>query len=295
MARAAWSRELLRAKAKALAAHLSISAVLVAIAFALILRVWFPQPLFITDGADQGIKLIVLVDMVLGPLLTFVVFNPAKKRRELLLDLSLIAAAQLTAYAGGLWSIHTVRIQAVAFHEGSFHTVPANTFKNQTITAAEWRALGAGEPYLVTVREPANAEESTGVLAFGLTEGLMPWQLQFLYQPFAKQSARDVTAGYRWAELQAANPAVAKAASDWAGSAARAQALLYYPVEGYSERAVLAFDAKGQWQGGFAGKLDAKPQPAGDAPATSPAKPRPSRRFLPQASEPAKKATPSSG
>jgi len=112
-----WSRALWLAKLKAVAVHVLLSAALVAAAFALILCLWFPQPLFITDGAAQGIRLIVLVDMILGPLLTFVVFNPGKTRRALGVDLGIIAAAQLAAYGAGLYSIHSGRIQAVAYYD----------------------------------------------------------------------------------------------------------------------------------------------------------------------------------
>ena len=49
-----------------------ISALRVGIALALVPLKWFPAPFFVTDDAGQGLKLIVLVDLVLGPLL-----NPA--------------------------------------------------------------------------------------------------------------------------------------------------------------------------------------------------------------------------
>jgi hypothetical protein len=166
-----WNPALFRAKLKALAAHLSISVVLVSIALWLMLRCWFPAPLFATDGGGIGLKLLLLVDLVLGPLLTFVVFHPSKARRLMVLDLSVIAVLQLAAYTAGLWSIHGVRVQAVAWHEGVFHSVTAPTYADQTIEPGSWEALGPGAPYLVNVREPANGEEAGGITAFGLTQG----------------------------------------------------------------------------------------------------------------------------
>ena len=159
-----WNRPLLLAKAKALAAHISISIVLVAIALALMLLRWFPEPLFTTDGGGTGLKLLLVVDLVLGPLLTFVVFNPQKARRLMVLDLTVIALLQLGAYGAGLWSIHSVRVQAVAYHEGQFQAVTADTFADQTIEPGSWQVLGNRPPYLVNVRDPKDGDEAAGIL-----------------------------------------------------------------------------------------------------------------------------------
>lgn len=248
-----WNRALLIAKLKALSAHLSISVVLVAIALSLMLLRWFPAPLFSTDGGGIGLKLLLVVDLVLGPLLTFVVFNPTKARRLMVLDLSVIAVLQLAAYGYGLWNIHSVRVQAVAFDEGVFYAVTAPLFKEQKIEAADWEALGPKAPYLVNVREPANGDEAAGVTAFGFTVGLEPYQLQFLYQPLASVPRPE---GWSLAALQAAQPAIANKAARWLQkNALSADSTRFYRVEGFYGKAVLVLDAEGHWRGGFAGDL----------------------------------------
>jgi len=253
----AWNKSLLSAKFKALAAHLSISAVMVGIALALMLLRWFPAPLFATDGGGVGLKLLLLVDLVLGPLLTFVVFNPHKARRLMVLDLSVIAVLQLAAYGYGMFNIHSVRVQAVAFHQGLFHTVTADAFAEQTLPADGWSALGAHSPYVVDVREPADSEEAGGVLAFGLTAGLEPYALHFLYRPFAPAFAAQREAGWSLAALHSEQPKVAEQAAAWlqARHPDHPETLRFYPVEGYYGRAVLAFDEHGQWLGGFESEL----------------------------------------
>ena len=248
-----WNRSLLIAKFKALAAHLSISAVLVAIALALMLLRWFPAPLFTTDGGGVGLKLLLLVDLVLGPLLTFVVFNPSKARRLMVLDLSVIAVLQLAAYGYGLWNIHSVRVQAVAFDEGVFYAVTAPLFEEQDIAPSDWQALGPKAPYLVNVREPAHGDEAAGVTAFGFTVGLERYQLQFLYQPLAAVPRPD---GWSLSALQTAHPAVADKAARWLQKKGlSADSMRFYRVEGFYNNAVLVLDAQGHWRGGFAGDL----------------------------------------
>lgn len=251
-----WNSRLLINKFKALAAHLGISVVLVAIALWLMLYRWFPAPLFHTDGGGIGLKLIVLVDLVLGPLLTFVVFNPAKTRRALAVDFVTIAVLQLGAYFYGLHNIHAVRVQAVAYYEGAFHTVTPEFLAEQEIASDGWDALGARAPYLVDTREPANADELAGAGSYELISGLQPFQLHFLYQPYAKVAKQHASKGWSLSALEQQQPRVALAARRWLdGKGLSPEALRFFRVEGYFERAVLVTDADGRWLGGFAADL----------------------------------------
>jgi hypothetical protein len=246
---------LLRAKAGALATHLLVSAVLVGIALLLIYLCWFPEPLFITDGGGTGLKLVLLVDLVLGPLLTFVVFNPLKARRLMVLDLSIIALLQLVAYGAGLWSIHGVRVQAVALQDGVFHSVAANQYNDQPIEPGSWQRLGEAAPYLAWVRAPKDADEASGVSAFAFMAGLEPYALQFLYEPLVAQQQAVLAQGRRLDDL---SPATAERAREWATRHRLDTATLrFYRVEGVYGRAVLVLDDQTRWHGGFRGDLAA--------------------------------------
>lgn len=262
-------RPLLKLKFKALAAHLSISLVLVGTAVALMWFRWFPAPLFFTDGGGIGLKLLVLVDLVLGPLLTFVVFNPAKGRGKMVFDLAVIGLFQLGAYGYGLHSIHTVRVQAVAFHERVFHAVTANRFDDQTVAENGWEALGEHAPYLVNVRAPRDSEESAGIVAFGFTAGIEPYELHFLYEPLDGVAANVLAQGWTHAELVSVSPDLAGKAARWAQRESLGDslaALRFYRVEGFYDSAVLVLDGEGRWRGGFAGLLAARPTPTSSSP-----------------------------
>ena len=261
-----WNRSLLLAKIRALGAHISISLVLVGIALALMLLRWFPAPLFTTDGGGTGLKLLLLVDLVLGPLLTFVVFNPLKARRLMVLDLAVIALLQLGAYGAGLWSIHSVRVQAVAFYEGQFQAVTADTFADQTIEPRSWQALGETAPYLVHVRDPKDGDEAAGISAFGFTQGLEPYHLQFLYERFDRAAPQHLQQGLSLSTLQTQQPELARAAERWLAKHGdiAADSARFFRVQGFYGSAVLVLDGQGRWRGGFDGELQ-KPAPAGPA------------------------------
>lgn len=238
-----------RAKAGALALHLLASTLLVGVALILMRLCWFPEPLFATDGGGTGLKLLLLVDLVLGPLLTVIVFNPKKARRSMVLDLSLIAVLQLAAYGAGLWSIHGVRVQALALHGGVFHSVTADQFKGQFIEAGSWQRLGESSPYRVWVREPKNADETNGVAAFGFVGGLEPYALQFLYEPLASHAQQVLAQGSRLSDLP---PAAAARAQDWvARHRLDATTLRFYRLQGFYDSAVLVMDEQLRWRGGF--------------------------------------------
>ena len=62
-------------KIQAFLIHLGISAGVVGLLVLLMLMQWYPQPWFSHDGGWHVFRLILLVDVVLGPTLTLVVFR----------------------------------------------------------------------------------------------------------------------------------------------------------------------------------------------------------------------------
>lgn len=97
-----------RAKFQATGLHLLFSLLLVLVGFALLLM-WYPAWLFWSDGGIQVLWLLVGVDLILGPALTFVVYNPKKSVRERILDLSLIILIQLGAFGYGMYQAYDQR------------------------------------------------------------------------------------------------------------------------------------------------------------------------------------------
>ncbi|MGB5325305.1 MAG: hypothetical protein WBN40_07785 [Pseudomonadales bacterium] len=106
--------------------HLAISVIIFIVLAAIIVFAWYPGFLFRTDGGWQGIRLIAGIDLVLGPLLTLIVYNRTKK--SLPFDLAIIAAVQVTALAAGCWLVYQERPIAVVFADQRFSTMSQNSF-----------------------------------------------------------------------------------------------------------------------------------------------------------------------
>ena len=103
-------------KFQAFAIHLAISLLIFLLLLGIILYFWFPNGL-IYAGGIEGLKLIVGVDVVLGPILTFVVYKKGKK--ELKTDLSLIALLQISCLAIGTWIVYNERpVAQILLHDG---------------------------------------------------------------------------------------------------------------------------------------------------------------------------------
>lgn len=111
--------------------HLLLSfAILVALS-AFIALVMFPGALFTLAGGVEGIKIIAGVDMVLGPLLTLIIYNRSKPLNELARDLAIIFAIQLLALAAGMYLVHQSRPAAVVYTFDQFHVSKASEYDDE--------------------------------------------------------------------------------------------------------------------------------------------------------------------
>ncbi|MFK7997558.1 MAG: hypothetical protein AB8B87_25760 [Granulosicoccus sp.] len=135
----------------AFAIHLTLSLLIFSSLVAVMLVYWFPGDLFIMDGGWAGLKLVALVDLVLGPALTLILFSPGKP--GLKMDMSIIAAIQIAALAYGFYTTHNQRTVAIVYAENEFVTVSAqaNEEANQILAKlkSEPKAIPKGGAFHV--------------------------------------------------------------------------------------------------------------------------------------------------
>lgn len=106
----------------------------------------FPGVHFMSDGGLQGILLVVLVDLVLGPLLFLIAANPDKPRREQLTDAIVLISIQLAAMGWGGWQVYTQRPVAISYLASEGMAIPtiAANFTRQDITVTELQGSPLG-------------------------------------------------------------------------------------------------------------------------------------------------------
>ncbi|CAM3938715.1 TfpX/TfpZ family type IV pilin accessory protein [Psychrobacter arenosus] len=115
---------LLKDKLKAMSIHLAISIILAILCYLIITQIWYAAPLFKATGVFKIFVIILSVDLVLGPLLTFIVYK--KYKRTLRNDLLVIAIIQLSALGYGLYSTYEARPVWIAYVADRFELVGAN-------------------------------------------------------------------------------------------------------------------------------------------------------------------------
>jgi hypothetical protein len=242
-----WTRSLLAAKVRAWLMHLGISALIFLPFLYVMWSRWFPPPLFFTDGGVQGLKIMLPVDLVIGPSLTFLVFDPAKRRMETMIELMIIGCIQGIALAYGFTAVEGRRVVAVSYTGTQFIAVNQSLAQRQPIDPADWDRLGPGPirwGYWVGAQKPEDADLINGLLQFQVA----PTQVVKLLRPLSEYTQALRQKAIDMAQLTATRPALKE---EYAVLLAQhpQQELFCFWLEGIFGRAIVVLDADNRLAG----------------------------------------------
>lgn len=161
-----------RAASRVAGWHLLCSVIIALLSAAVVLGLWYPYPYRELSGGRELFLLIISVDVVCGPLLTFVLFNPKKSRRELWLDLSIVAVLQLCALGYGMWTTWQARPMYLALEVDRFKVVMSADIDHGVLQdlPTSLAPMPFGGVRTVALRSPKSVEEKNEVL-FAAIEG----------------------------------------------------------------------------------------------------------------------------
>jgi hypothetical protein len=108
--------------------HLAISFLIFLVLAYLVVFTWYPGIFFDTDGGWRGMRIIIGVDLVLGPALTLVVYKAGKP--GLTFDLSAIAATQTVCLIAGTWIVWSERPLAVVYVDSRFEVLTSDDYQH---------------------------------------------------------------------------------------------------------------------------------------------------------------------
>lgn len=114
---------LLKTKAKAALIHFGICLSVFLIILAWTWLFGYQGSYFSMAGAVHGLLLVFFVDVVLGPLLSFMVYNPNKSKKEMSTDFALIGLVQLAALVYGVYTLYQEHPKALLIYPDSTATV----------------------------------------------------------------------------------------------------------------------------------------------------------------------------
>lgn len=239
---------------KAAGIHMAISLAIFAVALYLILVQWYPDFHFTVDGGWRGVRIMAGVDLVLGPLLTLVIFNPFKARKLIAFDLGCIAVAQLAALAWGFYAVHSQRPVAVSYYEGAFLSVTAAPLAIEKEPADYANQFSDRRPPLVYVAEPKDDQEEARAAMQELFGQVGFHEDPFFFRRFDENwqagiKPHGLTAAARAKDRPAFGAAVKAFVAEHGG---QVDDYLYFPYEGHDGSCTLAFRPDGTLVGALA-------------------------------------------
>jgi hypothetical protein len=179
---------------RAAAIHFCASAVIVLLLLVLVTQVWYPAPFFELANARRIFLILAGCDATLGPLITLIIFNVKKPKRELARDIAMIAAVQLAAMSYGAWTLLEVRPAFIVYSSGQFNVLLANEVSD---TETQTAALPANPapwtgPRTVGVGLPKDRDERFRVYQAAMAKGVATYEMSRYYVPYTNVQAEVI-------------------------------------------------------------------------------------------------------
>jgi hypothetical protein len=182
-------RTLVFSRWKAAGIHLAISIIVALVVIAAMFFLWYPTPYFKAMGGGGLLMLVTSVDVVLGPLITLIIFNTKKK--SLKFDLMCVAIVQVVALAYGVSTMFQARPVYTVFNKDRFDVIIAaetNAQEQAKVTNAAFKSLPLTGPQLVAMEMPSDMKEVQRMLVSGISERAFS-QYYVAYDSKAKEAA----------------------------------------------------------------------------------------------------------
>lgn len=150
--------------------------------------IWYERPLHVASGVTDIFLLLISVDIVIGPLITLVVFNIKKK--ELKRDLLVVLLLQMIALSYGAYTVFVARPVYIVFNADRFDLVFANDINREELSKVvdpEFKTLPNFGTKIISAVPPENKEEKNRILFNSVLGGIDVQQMPRYYRPYASE------------------------------------------------------------------------------------------------------------
>ncbi|WP_339675125.1 TfpX/TfpZ family type IV pilin accessory protein [uncultured Zhongshania sp.] len=162
------------AKLKAFSTHFVITALVAGIVSYLVFKQWFPAPFAKMMDAGSLLILVLTCDLLLGPLVSFVIYSPQKKMKSLLSDYAVVISIQIAALAYGMSTVVDLRPVFLVFTADRYVVVSAGELTKQEIkqgTSPEFPKASFGGYRTVYVERISDPEKQMALIMSSLDGG----------------------------------------------------------------------------------------------------------------------------
>jgi len=231
----------------AAAIHLAVSVAIAAAVFTAIYFLWYPHELFQVAGGRRLFFIIALVNIIVGPVITFVVFVPGKK--GLRFDLTVIAIRQVGALIYGLGVLFVSRPVYVVFVKDRYELMRANEYPQGELARAPsspYAVFPLTGPQVVGARMPKDRAERERIM-FLAPNGIDLQHMLQHYVPYDAVRPEVKAAAKPIAKLRSLNPGREKEVDELVRGLGRDEASIgFIPMRaGDSDLAVIVDRATG--------------------------------------------------
>lgn len=149
-------------KIKAFFIHLSLSFIVISFFISLIIYFWYPLDYIEITNFKNIAVLIISIDLILGPVLTFIVYVPDKK--GLYFDLLVIAVLQFSALIYGVYTLYETHPLFITYNHQGFKLIQANEVTPSMAKYEQFRISKLSSPHIAFAKMPDDLEKQTEIM-----------------------------------------------------------------------------------------------------------------------------------
>lgn len=196
--------KLINDRFRAFTIHLFFSALITGFFLLIVYFIWYPFPLYITEDLSKITLIFLGSVLIIGPVLTLIVYKKGKK--YLWLDLTIIITIQLSAFLYGATIFANARPVYIVFAVDVFKTIsPAvidlNSLKDQTLKYSLF-----SKPIYIYATAPSDPKKRTELMWHTLSGGKDIEQLPEYYQSYKKNLPLVIKKQIHYTKLFKNNP-----------------------------------------------------------------------------------------
>jgi hypothetical protein len=187
--------------------HFGVSAGIALLSAAVVFLLWYPNILAKASGVLSIFFILLIVDVILGPIITFIVFNPQKKKLKR--DLSIVALIQILALVYGMYTLFIARPVYTVYNLAGFDLVYANEIKDENLhkaSAEQFLTLPVLGPQVIAAQLPKDADKAADIMGGSLFGADDVQHLPQYYLPYDQKKAEVILNAKPIAELEQFNP-----------------------------------------------------------------------------------------
>lgn len=152
-------------KLKAFSLHFLLSALVATVCAYVVYVLWYPSHYAAMVHGAKIFLIVLGVELVLGPVMSLVIYNSKKRKVELIRDYFVIGTFQVLALVYGLYSVVLSRPVYEVFVQDRLQVVVATQFlKKDLLFSDDYKLLPWGGPLRVCTERPSDLKEREDLL-----------------------------------------------------------------------------------------------------------------------------------